>query len=89
MHPFLLRLRGFTGNPAPFRRVDNRRHRILGTLDPTGTVPGLLIDGQRVKANREITRFIDELRPDPPLFPADPDRRHPSRRRCGATRSSR
>src|SRR5205807_9372766 len=75
LHPFALRLRGFAGNPAAFRRVDERPHHMLGIADRMGTVPALLVDGQRVKTNREIARFLDELRPDPPLFPADPDRR--------------
>jgi glutathione S-transferase len=75
LHPFLLRLRGFTGNPAPFRRVDDRAPRMLRRADRMGTVPALLVDGQRVKTNREIARFLDRLRPDPPLFPIEPDRR--------------
>jgi glutathione S-transferase len=28
-----------------------------------------------VKTNREIARFVEEMRPDPPLYPTDPDRR--------------
>ena len=75
LHPFLLRVYGFAGNPAPFRRLDDRPHRMLGTLDRMGTVPALLLDGQRVKTNRAIARFLDEVRPDPPLFPADPELR--------------
>ena len=42
---------------------------------PGGTVPALVWDGRRVQTNIEIARFLDELQPDPPLFPADPDRR--------------
>jgi glutathione S-transferase len=75
LHPFVLRLRGFAGNPAPFRRAGDRRPRMLGTADRMGTVPALLIDGRRVKGNREIARFLEELRPEPPLFPAEADRR--------------
>jgi glutathione S-transferase len=76
MHPFLLPLRGFGSNPESFRRVDDDRpHRMLGMLDRLGTVPSLLIDGQRIKTNRAIARFLEELRPDPPLFPADPEHR--------------
>jgi glutathione S-transferase len=47
--------------------------RLLGF--PGRTVPALRIDGQRIQPNRAIARFLDELRPQPPLFPADPDRR--------------
>src|SRR4026209_73345 len=76
MHPFVLPLRGFGSNPEAFRQVDDDRpHRMLGMLDRLGTVPSLLIDGQRIKTNRAIARFLDELRPDPPLFPADPQHR--------------
>jgi glutathione S-transferase len=38
-------------------------------------VPALKIDGRRVQGSRRISRFLDELRPEPPLFPADPQRR--------------
>jgi glutathione S-transferase len=74
-HPFALRVRGIAGNPAPFRELDGRPHRMLGMADRFGTVPTLVVDGQQVKTNREIARFLDRLRPDPPLFPADADRR--------------
>ena len=76
LHPMLVRLHGFAGNPAPFRHVeDDRPHRMLAMADRFGTVPALRIDGRRVKTNREISRFLDQIRPDPPLFPADPDKR--------------
>jgi glutathione S-transferase len=75
LHPFALRLRGFAGNPEPFRKVDDRPHRMLALVDRFGTVPALLLDGQRVKTNREIARFLDGVRPDPPLFPSEPDDR--------------
>jgi glutathione S-transferase len=42
---------------------------------PGGTVPALAWDGKRVQTNVEIARFLDEVEPDPPLFPADPERR--------------
>lgn len=75
LHPFALRLLGFAGNPAPFREVDGRSPRQIGLADRMGTVPALRIDGQRVKTNHEIARFLDERQPDPPLFPADPEQR--------------
>jgi glutathione S-transferase len=73
LHPFLLRLHGFPGNPQTFRRVDGDSTRMLGTLDRLGTVPALLIDGERVKTNRRIALALETIRPEPPLFPADPD----------------
>jgi len=36
-----------------------------------GTVPGLLIDGEPVHGSRPIMARIDEIAPEPPLFPAD------------------
>jgi glutathione S-transferase len=50
---------------AVLRALGFRRH----------TVPALKIDGQRVQGSREISRELDRLRPEPPLFPADPERR--------------
>jgi glutathione S-transferase len=40
------------------------------------TVPALAIDGRRLQNSVEISRALDEIQPDPPLFPADPVRRH-------------
>jgi glutathione S-transferase len=35
-----------------------------------GTVPALKLDGRRVQGSRRISRALEQLRPDPPLFPA-------------------
>jgi glutathione S-transferase len=40
-----------------------------------GTVPGMKIDGRRVQGSAQISRALEEAVPDPPLFPADPERR--------------
>jgi glutathione S-transferase len=40
-----------------------------------GPCRALQYGGYRVQTNREIARFLDRLRPDPPLLPADPERR--------------
>jgi glutathione S-transferase len=47
--------------------------RLLGF--PRNTVPAIKIDGRKVQGSREITRELDRMRPDPPLFPGDPDKR--------------
>ncbi len=39
------------------------------------TVPALKIEGDRVQGSRQIARELERLRPDPPLFPSDPERR--------------
>jgi glutathione S-transferase len=75
LHPLALRLHGFRGNAASFREIDDRPHRVLALADRMGTVPALLFDGNRVMRNRDIARFLEKRKPDPPLFPAEPDRR--------------
>lgn len=74
LHPLLLTLRGFTSSPVR-RRIGGRRPSMLAMADRLGTVPALRYDGDRVQTNRQIARFLDRLKPDPPLFPADPERR--------------
>jgi glutathione S-transferase len=39
------------------------------------TIPALVLDGRRVQTSRAIARALDEVKPDPPLFPSDPDAR--------------
>jgi glutathione S-transferase len=41
----------------------------------TMAVPALKVDGRRIQGTRQISRALDELVPERPLFPADPDRR--------------
>jgi glutathione S-transferase len=43
--------------------------RMLGFKDTT--VPALRIDGRRIQSTLRISRALDELCPDPPLFPED------------------
>ena len=42
---------------------------------PGYTVPALAIEGRRIQGSREIARALDELRPQPPLFPGDAEAR--------------
>jgi glutathione S-transferase len=64
---------------VPFKRTDLLPVVSKGVLRAAGfprvTVPALKIDGERIQGSREISRALDRLVPDPPLFPADPDRR--------------
>jgi glutathione S-transferase len=48
---------------------------LRGMRFPRNTVPALKLDGQRVQGSREIARELERLRSEPPLFPADPERR--------------
>jgi glutathione S-transferase len=40
-----------------------------------GTVPALKLDGRRVQGSREIAHALEQIKPDPPLFPEDRERR--------------
>ena len=63
----------------PFRRIDllPAAHRvILRALGYPGiTVPAMRLDGVRLQGSRTISRALEAIKPDPPLFPHDPDRR--------------
>ncbi len=41
----------------------------------SGTVPALKLDGRRIQGSRSISRALDEVKPEPRLFPADPRQR--------------
>jgi glutathione S-transferase len=62
-----------------YRRVDLVAVVHRGVLRALGfkgiTVPALRLEGQRVQGTRAIAEALDALRPDPPLFPADPEAR--------------
>jgi glutathione S-transferase len=59
----------------PYRRVNlipGRHRRSLPAKGfPGRTVPALTLNGNRLQTNRAIARGLDQLIPDPPLFPAD------------------
>jgi glutathione S-transferase len=40
-----------------------------------GTVPALTVDGRKVEGTLQVSRTLDELQPEPRLFPADPAQR--------------
>jgi glutathione S-transferase len=40
-----------------------------------GTVPGLVIDGERIIGSRSIMHRLDEISPEPSLYPAEADAR--------------
>jgi glutathione S-transferase len=42
---------------------------------PRNTVPAMKLDGRKIQGTGEIARELDRLRPEPPLLPADPERR--------------
>jgi glutathione S-transferase len=63
----------------PYKRTDLMPVVSKGVLRAVGfpgiTVPALKIDGDKVQGSRQIARELERLRPEPPLFPADPERR--------------
>jgi glutathione S-transferase len=75
LHPVCLRMLGFEGNEAPFRLIDGRPPRSLASADRMGTVPVLRIGGEWSATNGVIARVLDQIRPEPPLFPHDPSHR--------------
>jgi glutathione S-transferase len=74
LHPLAARLRGFDAG-GQTRVAGAGRPLSLRLGDRLGTVPALACDGERISTNREIARFLEERHPEPPLFPADPERR--------------
>lgn len=37
-----------------------------------GTVPALKLDGRKLQGSRKISSALEQVRPDPPMFPSDP-----------------
>jgi len=48
---------------------------LRGLRFPRRTVPAIKIDGRRIQGSREIARELERIRPEPPLFPTDPEHR--------------
>jgi glutathione S-transferase len=53
----------------------NQRIHLRAAGFREGTVPALKLDGRRIQGSTHIARALDELQPQPPLFPADPEAR--------------
>jgi glutathione S-transferase len=63
----------------PFKRTDlfpvASRFIVRALRFPGSSVPALKIDGRRIQGSLEIARELDRIQPQPPLFPADPEKR--------------
>ena len=62
----------------PYKRVDLPpvvSRPVMRLRFPGTRVPALVVDGRKVQGSRNISRELDVLQPDPPLFPADPEAR--------------
>jgi glutathione S-transferase len=73
-----------TAAMVAYKRIPHRLVRLMPGLHPLlvrfagfagFTVPALEHDGRKVQGSRSIARYLDELRPEPPLFPVDPGAR--------------
>jgi glutathione S-transferase len=78
-HPAMAVRRMLELKGLPYRRIDLMPVISRGVLSalrfPSNTVPSLAIDGRKITGSSEIARELDRIRPEPPLYPADPDRR--------------
>ena len=73
-HPIRVRLHGFDAG-GERRSAGKQRPLPLRLGDLCGTVPALAADGRKASTNHEIARLLDDLHPEPPLFPDDPAQR--------------
>jgi glutathione S-transferase len=78
-HPTLTAELALERKGIPFRRIDivpGVSRALIRLLGFSGNrVPAVRVDGQRLQGSRVITRALEVLVPDPPLFPADPEDR--------------
>ncbi len=62
-----------------YRRIDLMPVISRGALRalrfPSNTVPSLAIGGHKLTGSRAIARELDAIKPDPPLYPAEQERR--------------
>src|SRR5829696_7544273 len=79
-HPSLAAALMLERKGIDYRRIDFAPavHRVaLRLVGFRGrTVPALRIDGRRIQGSRTIARALDELQPEPPLLPRDPEVLH-------------
>ena len=78
-HPAMAARRMLEHKGIEYRRRDLLPVVSRGVLKalrfPGVTIPSLRIDGRRITGSREISKALDEIKPDPPLYPADPAQR--------------
>jgi glutathione S-transferase len=78
-HPTLTAELALEHKGIPYRRIDlvpGMSRSLLWAFGFGGNrVPALRLDGQRLQGSRVITRALETLKPEPPLFPKDPDER--------------
>ncbi|MDX6581037.1 MAG: glutathione S-transferase [Solirubrobacterales bacterium] len=75
VHSLMVRMRGFPGKGQTRMLGDAKPTFSVRMGDRLGTVPALKLGDERLQTNHAIARRLDELDPEPPLFPADPAQR--------------
>lgn len=74
-HPAMAVRKMLESKGIEYKRVDLMPVISRGVLRvmrfPGVTIPSLRIDGRKLTGSRQISRALDEVRPNPPLFPAD------------------
>lgn len=78
-HPALAARLMLEHKAIPYRRIDLVPALSRGIVRAAGfdgdRVPAIRMDGRKIQGTREISRALDQLVPEPPLFPADPEKR--------------
>ena len=78
-HPGVAARRMLEHKGLPYRRIDlppafsRRLIKLFGFAGDR--TPAMKVDGRKVQGSTQISRELDRMQPDPPLFPADPERR--------------
>ena len=75
LHTMSVRMRGFPGKGKTRMLGDEKPTFSVAMGDRFGTVPAVTLGDEKLQPNAVIARRLDELQPDPPLFPADPELR--------------
>ena len=74
-HPSLTARLMLERKGIPYKRTDLmpgiHKAVVRASGFPRDTVPALKLDGRKVQGSREIARTLDEVEPEPALFPAD------------------
>jgi len=72
LHSLAVRLRGFPGKGKTRMLGDRKPTFSVALGDRLGTVPAVKLGDEHLQPNEVIARRLDEIQPEPPLFPADP-----------------
>ena len=78
-HPAMAARRMLEQKGIEYRRIDLMpvisRAALRALRFPSNTIPSLAIAGRKLTGSREIARELDAIRPEPPLYPQEPERR--------------